>query len=361
MKITEFTIWLLGLEAPIFDKIDNEERFKYNRVSYSFLLLIGIAAISIYKFFEMVVSDILFSVLLTIIFSLVAFAMYRFSMITFRRSVYDPEPIQVNEWQASSIEKTVLKTKVFGSFLSSMSLRFLIFLPLSILIVFGFCSYFEKSTIDQICREKYLFDKNEQINAVNDKYSKSKYTIDLKIVDLNTDIYRLKKLDDQTDLMNQKITAVNLLHQQKQSDSTQFTAEIGRISNSNGPIPIYLMLVFDKFIHEALFWILLIVYLVFFIRVHFILYSLKTDSRCTYSILSTRFYKEIISENYQQFLREKETHLNHQTNLFNKEKLLDTVWEDAPFCSEYKLKYQPKSMVPVVNLPDALNTDSINA
>ena len=130
---------------------------------------------------------------------------------------------------------------------------------------------------------------------------------------------------------------------------------------TNGPIPIYLMLVFDKFIHEALFLILLIVYLVFFIRVHFILYSLKTDSRCTYSILSTRFYKEIISENYKQFQRDREAHLNQQPILINKGKIFDTVWEDAPFCSEYKLKYQPKSMVPVVNLLDVLNTDSINA
>ena len=77
--------------------------------------------------------------------------------------------------------------------------------------------------------------------------------------------------------------------------------------------------------------------------------------------MSVRFYKEIISENYKQFQRDREAHLNQQTNLSNKEKLLDTVWEDAPFCSEYKLKFQPKSMVPVVNLPDALNTDSINA
>lgn len=367
MNISGFTIWLLGLESSIFLKVDASEQNKYKRVAICFLLLMFVFILSVHKFFEAAFDYQIVVFIVTIVFSLIAFAMYRFSLITYRRSVFDGKqqsqqvvienPIENQSNNATQHENRINKK----AFISSMFLRLIIFTPLSFVIVFGITSYFKASLIENICYKKSQSIKTEEIQLLQANCLKSTNSIRNRIKDLQIQIERLDKQDTKFESnYASKINEIQIYEDQILNNSNALNEEINKIELSSQKVHIFLILVFQEFLRGPFFWIVFNLFTVFFYWLHYQLYVLKVSTRYTYALLSTEAYKDIILANFKILQTERQMMLIKYNQLENSKQIAQDIWLDAPFCQHLKLSNPNYTKVPFIQLQNVLNSEQQN-
>ena len=371
MKISPFTIWLLGLEKEIFQEINKPEKTKYNLVASIFILLFLIAIIAIFRFFELTIEAELTKNTIILILCFVAFSMYRFSIITFRRSVFeisfhiDTNLNKIKATEKDSSLEFVEKSKEkntrnkIGSFFMAMFMRTLIFIPFSILIIFSVCTIINYKKINEDCtkQSEILMENNELIIQKHfNSDQKRAYLKVQEIQNLLNDKIRSKSLTANNRF--EKINQIFLIKESQKKDTVNYKKELSELKIKYGKPKKYLLLIFNSISKSVLFFILLILFNILFFLVHYELYSLKTDENYQYAQLSTKAYRELISKNYQVAMDEANSFVKKYKKFelplnYSKEAFLD-----PPFCQIPKYTNTPKEKIAITKLPQIINTNS---
>jgi hypothetical protein len=235
-------------------------------------------------------------------------------------------------------------------------IRFSILSVIGLLILFPLVCVLHFNEIEELNQSKrdsyisqYIKDTEESLD-MKTAYLKKEIQITQK------DIYQqkglLKDKKAQLDLLNQKLADVIEKHNKEaEANLNAYKVDIGN--------RYFIVHTFKTVIKYSgfLLWTLLIAWIL--ISPHFILYILKTNKKFIYADLSTKYYKQLIEEKYQDnqkyilnFLQEKFQYTppgGYET----------IIWSNPPYCTQKSIHFKVRNKLNKDELITSLNKPSI--
>ncbi len=351
-----FTLTILGLEKDIWEVIEGKEKAKYNLVAIFFLISMLIALLGIY--FTMLIvtgSDIVQTVIASLFLFFIYFNIFRFSIITIRRSFFKNDNDDLNTLAQKEKNNLAVKQNLIAKINAfkptfGNSVRTVVYLILIQILVFGLvvCSNFKSiKNESQIIRDNILQDyiksvSDFQLNSLN-KLKQSLETINNKITTLESmngeqSIY-FDNLLVKKQLIEKEIIELTLSNKKDLDDKSVYFRN--KIEHKYFPLKIILN---PKYRHSILFFELLLI-IVFLIPIRTML-SLKQDEKYNYATLSNDKFRGIVKFEHQKL----ELLFNEKIKKYNKNAELFSIWEDVPFNSIYKKKFAQRTPVSLDHL-----------
>lgn len=364
---------MFGLEEHLWDETPKGEQKRYIRAFLFFLFFMLLAIASGITLLFLITSSKFISIPFGIVLAFVVGSIVRFSLVIFRKSIFDFEKIKqekkvekveiveeklaegnenttLNELTvqndfASKIKKVNQKSKQFITaftkikFLKSDTpipiltgiIRFSILTVIGLLVLFPLVCLLHFNKIketNELKREAYI---NQFVQ--DDQESLEMETAYLKATINNTE----NEINQQNGLLKDKSTQLNKLNQQlsdviikhNQDFESKLMAFREDISNR------YFIVHSFKAVTQFPFFIMAFFLIAFLlISPHFILFRLKTNKKFVYADLSTKYYKQLIEEKYvdnqKQILRFLQENFQYTPPIGYE----TIIWENPPYCTQ---------------------------
>lgn len=374
----DITIKLLGLERNLWTQIDDSEQGKYKNVMYAYFIFLALSVISSIFFIYMILNALLSAFIVGIMMSFVIGSIVRFSLIIFRRSIFDklhekqkkdkqvlPSVIHIehsstlkneNVNNANEIKQvnlpgksavlldkisTTFKKIKFPQFSKNSKVPGLAgFIRFSILAIMGLLVIFPLSCLLHLTTIQEL---NEKIgNAYIEQYEKDLKTqfeknnqkINSQIEKVKSDLKENASVYQSDGMLRQKNAELEELSQKLSAFTSDFN------SRSDQDIEHYKTIMQGKYFIAAdfktvvklpFFLLCFILIASLLIYTHFLLFRLKTVDSFQYSKLSTNHYRSIIDAEYTITEKEGYAYLEAVYGYTETKFREDPYWQNPPY------------------------------
>ena len=372
--LNEGTIILLGLERDIWDATPEVEKARYKQIALCFYALNVLALISGGYLMHLMGFGWTLAIPLGAVSAFILMSILRFSLIIYRRSVFDyekeremlDEKLAVKSADQSavnqpkpSIQDTTKKVKATvlapirtiteyvknGKEYSKIPglgglIRSSILLMVGFLIIFPLSALFHKSFVEKINEDRrnvyvIAFQQDENIRLSNKvldlereiqqiesgtktgRENSSAYT-------LSQNAERILELKQQIEELKQKSEADTQLFTEKLTDRYFLIFTLSAIRNTPG------------------FYLLLIVVLTLIILPHWILHRLKIDPTGYYAEEAVLRYRSIIDKEYQKTETEGYEYLEREFDYTPGEYRRNIFWDNPPYCTVPRVHFSKK-------------------
>ena len=356
MFTDRLAIWTLGLEPDLWERATAAEQRLYRAVCLCFMLLTFFGILAAYTLSWLITSRYIATILTGTLLSYVISNIVRFSMITVRRSLYEkshsPETAQSDSLQS--------KWQRIGSFLKNKTPEFatilrtafmviiiqLIVFPLIILINWDGISYENEKMRNQLVLEF----KERNIRKINSEIVDNKnqiYQLQASLDTLNNqNPLTQKKWAELTRLKN---TELQLIQKQDSINNIVTPAYAARIANDYYPV-LSFRLAFKSAIFSLIESAVLALVLIPFV----LLRKLRTNASYTYSEESTKHYRNLVFDDYNESL----AFIEQKLKGFGVANRYNEIWADPPFCTVYIKKADKRQIIPIQALFNNQNSQN---
>jgi hypothetical protein len=369
MVLDKLTILMLGLEKQLWDEVSQSEKRFYIRAVLYFLIFIFLATNSGIALFFFITSSILIAIPVGFVLALVVGTIVRFSLVILRKSIFDPEKIKqekkdataektsseivenkksnlnhvsVKENISSKIDKISSKLKqLFTKFskikfpksdtpipVLTVIIRFSIIGVMGLLVLFPLACILHFQKIREI-------NQSRRESCINQYIKDAEKSIEMKTAYLKLSIINTQnEIKEQKGLLKEKTAQLNILNQQLNNiiDKHNQELQVNLKAYTEDIQHRYFIVHSFKAVTKLpyffptmllIFWVL--------ISPHLILQRLKTDKKFAYAEISTKYYKQIIEEKYNENQKYILKFLNDKFQYTPQNGYETMIWENPPY------------------------------
>jgi hypothetical protein len=382
-QLNYIVITMFGLENNLWFQTDQKEQKLYLRAMLYYLGFLLMAILAGIYLLYLVTSSVFIAVPAGLLLAGIVSSIVRFSLIIFRRSIFDPEKIKnskkneinsiINEnaiSQSPSIKSSTIpkitevenifplkKVKDFvkgiKQFFSdrlkislptkdtpipilSGIIRFLILSALGLLVLFPLACLLNFPLIEKLNEEKRQEYLNQFVKTEANKFQIQTSHLTKSIAEVENNINENKSIYQKDGMLKQKQDEVNRLKKQLDNLKINNLHESGlRLSKFQSEMSkrYFIVLSFKAIVRYPLFFLVLLIVAWLIITPHLLLYRLKTNNQFSYSLLSTRYYKDKIDVEYTAFQDFKIDYLKKNFSYSPQGEKDDVYWENPPYCT----------------------------
>lgn len=372
MLLDSLTISMFGLEKHLWDDIPKGEKNLYvlSFLFFLFFMLLSIASGITLLF--LITSSMLISIPLGFILSLVVGSIVRFSLVILRKSIFDPEKIKpekkakiseenlgeengneklnvipVPKNLSSKIEKLKQKFSKIKfpksetpiPILTSI-IRFSILSVIGLLILFPLVCVLHFNKIEELNQSK-------RDSYISQHIKDTEESLEMKTAYLKKEIQKTQKeIYQQKGLLKDKKAQLNFLNQklagiiEKHNEEAEVNLNAYRVDIENRYFIVYTFKTVFKYSGFLLCTLLIVCIL---ISPHFILYLLKTNKKFIYADLSTKYYKQLIEEKYQDNQKYILKFLQEKFQYTPPDGYETIIWSNPPYCTQKNIHFKVRN------------------
>lgn len=372
MLLDSLTISMFGLEKHLWDDIPKGEKHLYvlSFLFFLFFMLLSIASGITLLF--LITSSMLLSIPLGFILSLVVGSIVRFSLVILRKSIFDPEKIKpekkakiseenlgeengneklnvipVPKNLSSKIEKLKQKFSKIKfpksetpiPILTSI-IRFSILSVIGLLILFPLVCVLHFNKIEELNQSK-------RDSYISQHIKDTEESLEMKTAYLKKEIQKTQKeIYQQKGLLKDKKAQLNFLNQklagiiEKHNEEAEVNLNAYRVDIENRYFIVHTFKTVFKYSGFLLCTLLIVCIL---ISPHFILYLLKTNKKFIYADLSTKYYKQLIEEKYQDNQKYILKFLQEKFQYTPPDGYETIIWSNPPYCTQKNIHFKVRN------------------
>jgi len=372
--LNEGTIILLGLERDIWQATPDIEKSRYKRVALCFYALNVLALVSGGYLMHLMSFGWGLAILLGAVTAFILMSIVRFSLIIYRRSVFDYEKereklnakLAANSSLGGLDEKsnqTLLQAgqKVKETLLTPIRsikeyakngkeyskipglgglIRSCILLMVGFLVIFPLAAFIHGSFVERINEDR----RNTYIsNFQNQESSRLRTSVQELMTEIEQIQYRTKSGRENTssNTLAQNESRIRTLKEKiewlklkSENDSKFFTAKITD--------RYFLVFTITAIQNTPGFYLSLVIVLILIILPHWILHRLKTDPSGYYAEEAVSRYRSIIDKEYQKTEIEGYEYLDKKFGYQPGEYRRNIFWDNPPYCTVPRIHFTKK-------------------
>lgn len=375
MSLDSLTISMLGLEKHLWDDVPKSEKLLYSSVLLCFMIFTLLALISGTTLFFFITSSIYIAIPLGFVLSLVVGTIVRFSLVILRKSIFDVAKVKKDKKEVEKNTEKIVELENADSNVNQVSnqinmsskiqdireksmnlfsqlskfiksdtpipiltgmIRFFIISVIGLLVLFPLACIFNFQKIEALNQSKRESCVNQFIKDNNEFLKMKTAYINAEIVKTENDIYQqkglLKDKSAQLGLLNQKLKGI--VNQHSQEFENNLTAYKEDIKSRY-----FIVQSFKAVIHFPNFLLTAMLITFLLLTSHLALHKLKTDKKFVYAEISTKYYKQIIEEKYNDNQKYLLKILKDKFQYTPQEGYETMVWENPPYCTKKKAHF----------------------
>ena len=382
-QLNYIVITMFGLESNLWRQTDQKEQKFYVRAMLYYLVFLLMAILAGIYLLYLVTSSVLIAIPAGLFLAGIVGSIVRFSLIIFRRSIFDPEKTKnskknegnsiINEnaiSQSPNIKSSTIteitevessvpikKVKIFvkniKQFFSdrfkislptkdtpipilSGIIRFLILSVLGLLVLFPLACLLHFPIIEKVNEEKRQEYLNQYVKNEANKFQIQTSHLTKTIAEVKKNINQNEGIYQKDGMLKQKEDEVNRLKKELDNLTVNNLHESGlrlSIFQSQMSKRYFIVLSFKTIVRYPLFFLVLLIVTWLIIIPHLLLYRLKTNNQFSYSLLSTKYYKDKIDAEYTAFQDFKIDYLKKNFSYSPQGYKDDVYWENPPYCT----------------------------
>lgn len=357
-RIIAISLVLFGIEHAILQSVSDEEKNKFLKLSFLFLIIAFACLFSSVFLFFLISSSFWWALLIGPLLGLIILSIIRFSILTIQRSLWEEETVEIAApiTQIAKIKSRLNKFQFPGV---AALMRLIINGMMGCLIVFPLVSLLHFQSLESLNQQKRDLLLNEFLVSKKNAFSIENNRFNNKINQLEQNLTSITHLESQGGVYSTKQKELLKLKVEQLQYKEKFALDLETqtlLLKENLASKYFIIYTLTKVVSypEFIYVALIIFGLLFYL--HFLQHSLKTNESYQYAKLAKEYYVAIVNKEYNQTKINTEKLLKLKFPDYDIDIESLSRWKNPPFNTEEKVVFPKRNAILKKELIQSLTT-----